>query len=240
MQEYLLFIDTETTGLPKKWTTDYTSIKNWPSAVQIAWILYNVDGSEIKAENFLINNNDVAISSRAKAIHGYSQSYLQQYGVSREGVMRLLAADLARYRPLVVGHFVTLDIHILGADFFRCAIDNPLLERPLFCTMLASTKFVTKPWMKYLRLGELHEALFGEVLEGAHDALVDAKATARSFFELLRRGEITEDAITAQQQHFLEKSGQRKTPVLLLVSLLVLILLLLVGYLVFQYYGGKG
>lgn len=237
MQEYLLFIDTEMTGLPKKWASDYTSIQRWPSAVQIAWVLCTTDGREVKTENFLISDNDVPVSSRARAIHGYHHSYLKQNGVPRKGVMQLLAADLATYHPLIVGHFVALDVHVLGADFFRCSIRNPFSGQPLFCTMLASTKYVTKPWMKYLPLEELYEELFGEALKGAHNALADAKATARSFFELLRRGEITEEAIVEQQQHFLEKSIDENKSLRRFIGLIIFILLLLIGYLVFQFYG---
>lgn len=37
-------------------------------------------------------------------------------------------------------------------------------------------------------LQELHNHLFNEDFDGAHDALADVKATARCFFELKRLG----------------------------------------------------
>ena len=36
-----LFIDTETTGLPKEYDAPYTDIDNWPRLVQLAWIVYD-------------------------------------------------------------------------------------------------------------------------------------------------------------------------------------------------------
>jgi len=236
MQEYLLFIDTETTGLPRKWTATYEAIHHWPSAVEVAWILYTRDGKELKRENFYVSNNDVPISSRALEIHGYHQLYLQEYGVPREQVMQKLGDDLKKYHPLVVGHFVTLDVHVLGADFFRCSMVNPLPKLPLFCTMVASGKYVKKPWMKYLRLGEFYEELFGEVLENTHNALVDAEATANIFFELTKRGEI-DDRIILEQQPFITPGIPNRNKSFFIILCIIVLSIILVGYLIFQFYG---
>lgn len=37
-----LFIDTETTGLPKEYDAPYTDIDNWPRLVQLAWIVFMI------------------------------------------------------------------------------------------------------------------------------------------------------------------------------------------------------
>ncbi|GAA4792570.1 hypothetical protein GCM10023231_20940 [Olivibacter ginsenosidimutans] len=199
MQEYLLFVDTETTGLPRKWTADYGVRDNWPSAVQVAWVLYTRDGREIKRENFYVSDNDVPITSRAQEIHGLEPVYLARHGVPRQLVMQRLAEDLNQYQPLVIGHFVLLDFHVLNADFMRCTIASPLEKARLYCTMLASVRHIKKPWRKYLRLNELYQELFGKPLGAMHHALVDAEATAACFFELWKRGEIDETAVAAQQ-----------------------------------------
>jgi len=44
--------------------------------------------------------------------------------------------------------------------------------------------------VKFPTLEELHTVLFGENFQGAHDALADVRATAKCFFELLRRNVI--------------------------------------------------
>ncbi|WP_166670674.1 3'-5' exonuclease [Olivibacter sp. XZL3] len=199
MQEYLLFIDTETTGLPKKWTVGYAAKDNWPSAVQVAWIIFTKEGKEVKRENFYINENDISISTQAQRVHRIDNVYLRKHGVPRLAVMEKLKSDLAKFKPLVIGHFIALDVHVLGADFYRCALAQPFSELSLFCTMIASSKYVKKPWKKHLRLNELYQELFETELEKAHNALVDAEATARSYFELVKRKEITEEVIRAQQ-----------------------------------------
>jgi len=40
------------------------------------------------------------------------------------------------------------------------------------------------------KLSELHKHLFGEWFEGAHNAMVDVEATAKSFGELVKKGVI--------------------------------------------------
>jgi len=232
MQDYLLFLDTETTGLPRKWTAAYAVAGNWPSAVQVAWMLYTKDGKEVKRENFYISDNDVPITARAHEIHGLNSTFLVQHGKPRKQVMQLLAHDMLQYQPLVVGHFVLLDFHVLSADFFRSAVENPFSSTSLFCTMLASARHVKKPWRRYMRLGELYQELFNKPLGHAHQALADAEATACCFFALMKRGEIDAELILAQQRKFAHDS-KLKEPIgmkcyLLLAILLILFLFLLV------------
>lgn len=59
--------------------------------------------------------------------------------------------------------------------------------------MESSTNFCAIPsnWgLKWPTLTELHTKLFKEGFDGAHDALDDVKACARSFFELTKMGVI--------------------------------------------------
>ncbi|MBC7524694.1 MAG: 3'-5' exonuclease, partial [Flavobacterium sp.] len=51
MKDHFLVVDTETSGLPKKWDLPYDAKNNWPHVVQIAWIIFNTKGEELKREN---------------------------------------------------------------------------------------------------------------------------------------------------------------------------------------------
>jgi len=200
MHDYLLFIDTETTGLPIDWSAPYSDTRKWPSALQVAWIVCSWEGNELKRENYYVRDGKVAIEPKSEKIHRLNAAFLQNNGKTQSWVMSRLADDLNKYQPLIIGHFVELDYHVLGADFHRCSISNPLKGLPLFCTMLASAKYIKKPWIKYLRLSELYTELFQEKLEGSHNAAVDVAATVRSFFEMQKRGDITEETIDRQQK----------------------------------------
>lgn len=200
MNDFLLFIDTEASGLPEKWDLPYGVPGNWPYAVQIAWIIYTGEGEIVKEENHYISDNDFNISFRAKRVHGLSQRFLTRNGSRRNIVMQKLADDLTVYQPLIAGHFMELDLHIINAEFYRTGLPNPAAALPRFCTMLATTHLVRHPARKYLRLRDLYYALFNTPLKKEHDALADSKATASCFFELLRLGEIDTEKIQQQKE----------------------------------------
>lgn len=195
----MLFIDTETTGIPLDWSAPYSDRESWPCSVQVAWAIYSKDGREIKSENFYVRDDTFQISKASIKIHGITQQFLQEHGIRREEVLAQLTADLEAYQPLVVAHFMQLDYHMVAACYERATMPNPLPELPLFCTLLASTGFLLQPHQRYLRLGELYERLFGEQLQNQHNAIYDAKATAKCFFELVQRGDISDDLIEKQE-----------------------------------------
>lgn len=199
MQEYLLFIDTETSGLPRKWNVPYSQNDNWPYALQIAWIIYTKEKKLVKQENHYIWDHTVKISPAAQNIHGITQSFLHTNGESKKEVLQLLLHDLKKFQPLIIGHFIKFDFHILGVEFYRTGIDNPIKQLPTFCTMLATRHLVLNPARKHMPLCNLYELLFKTPLKNGHNALADATATADCFFELMRKGEINEAKIEGQK-----------------------------------------
>lgn len=199
MRDYLLFVDTETSGLPKDWKKPYSKKGNWPHIVQVAWVIYTKDGNEVKAENHFINNDDFRITAASQKIHGITPELLLKNGKSRKTVMKFLSEDLQKYQPLVVGYFMQLDFHMLGVGFYRSGMENPLKELPTFCAMKASASYSHFPYRKYLGLKELYTKLFQTPLLHQHDAMVDARATARCFFELVKKGVIDDETIAQQQ-----------------------------------------
>lgn len=232
MTDHLLFIDTEASGLPKKWNAPYSKVNNWPFLVQVSWLVYNRNGDLLKQENHFIQDHDFKISPSAFEIHQITREYLNEHGEPRHEVMALLAKDMEKYRPLLVGHFIELDFHVVGADFFRSGIENPAKDLPKFCTMLASKNLLKHPQDKFLRLGQLYQLLFQEPLLGQHNALNDVKATAKCFFELTKRGEIDETFIDGQSDL------KNKEPLLTrFIGWVVVILILLLLVILFTYRG---
>lgn len=198
MRDYLLFVDTETSGLPAHWGHSYAQGEAWPHILQVAWVIYGADGQQIKTESYYLKPADYDISPAAGRIHGLTRQFLEQQGQGRHTVMQHLLADLRRYEPLVVGHFMELDFHMLGVTFHRAGLPNGLLGLPTFCTMRLTDQFVRPAGRRFLRLPELYERLFGRPMLREHDALLDAQATAECFFELQRQGAITEELLQNQ------------------------------------------
>ncbi|WP_207425287.1 3'-5' exonuclease [Pedobacter sp. SYSU D00535] len=231
MKDYLLFIDTEASGVPKSWIEPYAKKGNWPYSVQVSWLVYSSDGKEIKREDHYIGDQDFKISDSSIKIHGITRSYLDTHGENRKTVMQLLADDLNRYTPLVIGHFMEFDYHVLAADFFRSDIQNPIATNalPVFCTMVSTTRFMQNPIRKFMKLGELYQMLFNKQLEKPHNAIYDAKATADCFFELLKRGELTRTEVEQQKLDLTIKQKDKGPFWLLLAISLLLILFIAVN-----------
>jgi DNA polymerase-3 subunit epsilon len=188
VNEFLLFIDTEASGLPKDWEKPYSTPDNWPYAVQISWLLFDQEGIKLKEEDHYINDNDFHISEEAWRIHRLRQDFLGINGKSRTKVLEILKQDIDTYKPMLVGHFLRLDLHILGAESYRAGVENPAAASPAYCTMLGTTHMQPNPQFRYLKLGQLYDMLFHKNLENAHDAYYDAAATAACYFELRHKG----------------------------------------------------
>ncbi|MHC2991349.1 hypothetical protein OB13_07040 [Pontibacter sp. HJ8] len=234
MKEYLLFVDTETSGLPKDWSKPYSTPGSWPHVVQVAWVLYTREGEKLKEENYYIRASDYEVSPASQHIHGLSDDFLRENGEDRNAVMQLLHADLIRYQPLVVGHFMQLDYHMLGLSFYRSGLDNPLTKLPNFCTMRATSHFIRESRHRNLRLGELYLRLFRTPLQNEHNALSDASATALCFFELWRKGDIDEKTVRQLQVSAGEaattKGNWKSKTTYLLGTLLAFFLIFLLTY----------
>ena len=235
MREYLLFIDTETSDLPKDWNAPYSQEGNWPFIVQVAWLVYTYDGKLIKSENHYIRDTDYNITERSHNIHKIGTDFLNEKGEERRAVMEVLRQDLLKYNPLVVGHFMQLDYHMIGVGFHRAGLENPLPQLDTFCTMLLTAGFLRLAPSRGLKLGELYERLFHKRMKNQHDALTDAKITAECFFELRKLGDINEEVISQQPQPRLktrqsqkEQNGNRlgcSLPLLIFLFLLLIIFL---------------
>lgn len=190
MAKMILFFDTETTGLPKNYQAPVTDLRNWPRLVQLAWLLTDEKGCEVKSTEHLIKPQGFRIPADALRIHGITEEKALLEGVALESALDSIATDIAGSSTLVA-HNMAFDEKILGAEFLRMARPNCLEKKTRKCTMALSTEFCKIPGprgFKWPRLEELHAKLFGEGVVGAHSALVDVRACARCYFELRRRG----------------------------------------------------
>lgn len=234
-QEYYLFVDTETTGLPRRWSRPYAEEKEWPCVAQLGWVVYTAAGQLVRSDQDYLQIPAGRMPAAAVAIHGLTPEFLRAQGQPPEPVLRRLLHDLETYRPRIIGHFLQLDFHVLGAAFGRVGLPNPLPALPQFCTMTATyPPLPGAPHGRHLRLHELHELLFREPMPRLHDAYLDAAATARCFFELRRRGLLPDELLTGQTP--LTEPGQRPPSavlhwvgLLLAASLLFLLLWLAHG-----------
>ncbi len=203
---YLIF-DTETTGLPKRWDAPISDTDNWPRCIQIAWQLHDAMGNLVENQDYLVQPDGFNIPYDAEQIHGISTELAQQKGVSLAEVLEKFNIALSKAK-FVVGQNVGFDLNIMGAEFYRMDVENPLEELPVLDTCTEETALLCKipggrgGKFKLPTLTELHEYLFNEPFNEAHNATADVEATTRCFFELVRRKHYSKEQLDVQPDYF--------------------------------------
>jgi DNA polymerase III subunit epsilon len=206
MTEYILFIDTEISDIPRQWQASTNEVEKWPHILQIAWTICNKSGTEVLTRDFYINPGNIYLNEDSQKLHKITLELLQEKGFPRENVMKILSDDIANYRPMIVGHFLNLDRKMMEVGFNRAQIEQNFNDLPKFCTMRnTQSPFERLDSHRFLRLNELYFSLFGKEMENQHNALADALATKTCFFEQISRGDITEKSIHRQQRYFEER-----------------------------------
>jgi len=133
-----LIFDTETTGLPKRWNAPLTDSDNWPRCIQIAWQLHDEKGVLIEHEDYLVQPKGFNIPYDAEKIHGISTELAQKNGVSLEEVMERFQKALSKTK-FIVGQNLGFDNNIMGAEFHRLGIENPLPNYQVLDTCTETT-----------------------------------------------------------------------------------------------------
>ncbi len=203
---YLIF-DTETTGLPKRWNAPLTDSDNWPRCIQIAWQLHEDDGTLIEHQDYLVQPEGFNIPYDAEKIHGISTELAEQKGIPLEDVIEKFTEALSKTKFLV-GQNIGFDNNIMGAEFHRLGMENPLPNFPVLDTCTETTAQLCQlpggrgGKFKLPTLTELHQFLFSKSFNEAHNATADVEATTRCFLELVRRQIFTTKELEAQPDYF--------------------------------------
>ena len=185
----LLFYDTETTGLPKNWNAPISNLSNWPRMVQLAWLLYDVDGHKVAAADHIILPVGYTIPPFVAKIHGISHQRAEKEGVALRFVLDEFLVALAE-ADTVVGHNIGFDNKIIGAELLRNDLPNLVEEKSSICTMMKSASFCgirNRFGYKWPTLAELHQKLFQVGFNNAHNAAIDIEVTAKCFCALRKQ-----------------------------------------------------
>lgn len=193
---YLLFFDTETTGLPD-WRSP-SDADHQPHVIQAAWILADDDGNQIEEWQSLIAPGPRAVMApEAEAAHGISLERAAAEGIPLSEAWQRFQAIIGKANG-IVGHNISFDIRIMriaGARAAGIKWDCPLPNR---CTMRMATPILNLPPTpkmiaagfskpKNPNLTECVRFFFDEDHSGAHDALADVRASKRVYFAIKER-----------------------------------------------------
>ncbi|MDC8001510.1 DNA polymerase III subunit alpha [Aequorivita todarodis] len=213
-----LIFDTETTGLPKRYNAPVSDSDNWPRCIQIAWQLHDAMGNLIEHQDYLVKPDGFNIPFDAEKIHGISTELATAEGISLEEVAEKFQDALSKTK-FIVGQNVDFDVNIMGAEFFRLGIENPLPKLPVLDTCTETTAQLCQipggrgGKFKLPTLTELHEFLFNEPFAEAHNATADVEATTRCFLELVRRQIFTKEELDVQPDYFENFSEENPQPI---------------------------
>lgn len=186
-EERILFIDTETTGLPKNRIASFTDTSNWPRLVQISWILTDSDGTILHTTDYIIRPEHFTIPSEASAIHGITNKIAKNEGYKLNKVLKVFV-EIADQADTIVGHNIDFDINVIAAELYRKGFTTEFTQKQRVCTMKAGIDFCKIPQgngYKYPTLSELYHHVFSENFEGSHNAQSDVYATMQCYFALL-------------------------------------------------------
>lgn len=213
---YLIF-DTETTGLPQNFNAPLTDSDNWPRMVQIAWQLHDDDGTLLENQDYLIKPEGFDIPFNASRIHGISTKMAKEEGRDLDEVLAEFAEVLKKTK-IGVGHNIIFDYNIVGAEFLRKNLENPLEKLPSADTMILGTDYCklgsgkNGKW-KSPKLEELFEILFQHKFDEAHNAAADVNATAQIFFEMMRLKIISAEDLKISDEVFQKFQSKYSSPI---------------------------
>lgn len=184
-----LFLDTETTGIPRRRGAHYTEHEVWPRVVSISWAIFREADRCLTHRYSIVQPDGYTIPADAARVHGITTEKARREGRSVKEVLSELVADIKRHSPdLLVAHNVAFDVPIVLAELSRANLPTDLEHLPTCCTMASTTKFCALPGpygYKWPKLSELHRALFDTDFSDAHDARIDVLACAKCYFRIV-------------------------------------------------------
>ncbi len=187
-----ILCDLETTGLPNNRSDDPDQ---QPGIIEIGLIVLDEKWETVAEFDCRVNPE--------KALYQWEPKAIEAHGIKPadvEGCKTLPAIlpDLAgKFRPhdTWVGFNNEFDRKVLGWQLLRYGWGRrfpwPSFDIDIMKVGKDVANIQGKQDIKFPKLIELHQFLFGEGFEGAHGALADCRATARCGKELFNRGIIT-------------------------------------------------
>ena len=135
-----IFFDTETTGVPRNYKAPMQNTANWPRLVQLAWLLVDVRGIELKRKSVIIRPDGFTIPEEAVQVHGITTERAQNEGFPLWNVLYEFMQDLELAEE-IVGHNIDFDIHIVGAELCRLGLSTQTISyKPTISFTCTTTK----------------------------------------------------------------------------------------------------
>ena len=184
----VIVFDTETNGKPKNYNLEPSKdLNNFPKLIQIGYIVYDLNKKEtvFTRDKLILPAEDMEWDEGAFKVHGITKEKALELGQDlKQGL--LLFQGVLRQCNFIVAHNYDFDRNVILSEFLR---EELIISLPKGCKSICTMKTTKSMFSgKWPKLKDLHQMLFNEGFEGAHDAFMDVKATLRCFVELYERG----------------------------------------------------
>ena len=223
----VLFVDTETTGLPKKaesiedLAADNKGII-WPEIVQLSYAFYNLDTGYSTGIYDYILKISVPIEAKAEEIHKITEEVAAKKGKDPAEILEkfMLFVNKADY---IVIHNVAFDRPIIKANLLRYVDEkeaNYFNSKEFIDTMILGLPICKIPnkvgGFKRPKLSELYNYLeHGDInfeeLDGLHNAKNDVDYLIKIFFKLYDRGYLYSDKGYLKPNFFAEEEVDKNS-----------------------------
>ena len=186
---YLIF-DTSGNGKPKSFKASYDDPFNWPRLLHVSWIVLGEDLKPLKDFNCLIKPEGFTPSPEPLRTHHLEAERLQERGNSLKDVLDEFAKSVQE-AEYVFAHNLALNEGIIGAEYYRKTMSNPLTSADKYCLMHEATyycKLPGKKGYKWPTLKEMHSIIFNQIYSPLQNARADVIAASRCFIALKKGG----------------------------------------------------
>lgn len=186
----LIFIDTETTGIPI-WK-EPSEGDNQPHLVQVAAELVDNESREVmNSMDVIVRPDGWIIPEETIELHGITEKIASVQGIPEKEAVQMLL-DMHGKASLRIAHNKTFDERLVRIALKRYYddLDSEELQPSNiwkagegFCTMWKTRKALGLK--KPPKLAEAYELLTGKKLENAHNAMADTQACRIIYFALM-------------------------------------------------------
>jgi DNA polymerase-3 subunit epsilon len=193
-----LFFDLETTGLPERRYSSYSSYfppneffhYNCCRVVSIAWIIYE-NGVKAKEAYYVIFPDGFISSPKSLEIHKITDEYAKEHGTPISLVFAEFYEDLSECQR-ILSYNLDFDYNVFMAECWRYKrreIIKTMTEIIPLCIMKKSKEIlgtIEGVDKKYFKLEEVYRFLFKDKsFQTAHNALDDTQRCADVFYKLM-------------------------------------------------------
>ena len=188
----ILFLDTETTGLPEGKNISLYHTQKWPYVIQLSYIIFDTEMNEVvhTFDSVIKLDDSVDISEKSISMHGITKERSQEEGVNMSHALIELNENL-KETDLIVGHNISFDKQIMIVENIRHNTFSLFPKKHVFCTMKEYKNFCDikkkradgTTYAKYPTLCELYEKLFDSEPSNLHNSYVDVLVCARCYLQ---------------------------------------------------------